>query len=216
MDLLNLIFRLGVLFAIYGFLWFFIELGLSFLRAGRQKTIGENYLIKSVKYLFLVNVTFLFCLDLNKNDVSFYNAMPSAIVLVTYFIGKLQQQQQRLQLFGQLNAQIPQTNDFNLKTEIVLIIASIALFIGFLFFPQYASNNIANWFKSSILDIESTVIIGFVFKVIGFFFLLGMIMKMINAINYIISGKPVVDIKTNFQSNSTKDEDKFDDFEEIN
>ena len=216
MDLLNLIFRLGVLFAIYGFLWFFIELGLTFLRAGRQKTIGENYLIKSVKYLFLVNVTFLFCLDLNKNDVSFYNAMPSAIVLVTYFIGKLQQQQQRVQLFGQLNAQIPQTNDFNLKTEIILIVASIALFIGFLFFPQYASNNIANWFKSSILDIESTVIIGFIFKIIGFFFLLGMIMKMFNAINYIISGKPVVDIKTNFQSNSKKDEDKFDDFEEIN
>lgn len=216
MDLLNLIFRLGVLFAIYGFLWFFIELGLTFLRAGRQKTIGENYLIKSVKYLFLVNVTFLFCLDLNKNDVSFYNVMPSAIVLVTYFIGKLQQQQQRVQLFGQLNAQIPQTNDFNLKTEIILIVASIALFIGFLFFPQYASNNIANWFKSSILDIESTVIIGFIFKIIGFFFLLGMIMKMINAINYIISGKPVVDIKTNFQSNSKKDEDKFDDFEEIN
>ena len=216
MDLLNLIFRLGVLFAIYGFLWFFIELGLTFLRAGRQKTIGENYLIKSVKYLFLVNVTFLFCLDLNKNDVSFYNVMPSAIVLVTYFIGKLQQQQQRLQLFGQINAQIPQTNDFNLKTEIILIVASIALFIGFLFFPQYASNNIANWFKSSILDIESTVIIGFVFKVIGFFFLLGMIMKMINAINYIISGKPVVDIKTNFNSKSNKDEDKFDDFEEIN
>ena len=216
MDLLNLIFRLGVLFAIYGFLWFFIELGLTFLRAGRQKTIGENYLIKSVKYLFLVNVTFLFCLDLNKNDVSFYNAMPSAIVLVTYFIGKLQQQQQRVQAFGQLNAQIPESNDFNVKTEIILIVASIALFIGFLFFPQYASNNIANWFKSSILDIESTVIIGFIFKIIGFFFLLGMIMKMINAINYIISGKPVVDIKTNFQSNSKKDEDKFDDFEEIN
>jgi hypothetical protein len=216
MDLLNLIFRLGVLFAIYGFLWFFIELGLTFLRAGRQKTIGENYLIKSVKYLFLVNVTFLFCLDLNKNDVSFYNVMPSAIVLVTYFIGKLQQQQQRVQLFGQLNAQIPQTNDFNLKTEIILIVVSIALFIGFLFFPQYASNNIANWFKSSILDIESTVIIGFIFKIIGFFFLLGMIMKMINAINYIISGKPVVDIKTNFNSKSNKDEDKFDDFEEIN
>jgi hypothetical protein len=216
MDLLNLIFRLGVLFAIYGFLWFFIELGLTFLRASRPKTIVENYLIKSVKYLFLVNVTFLFCLDLNQNNVSFYNAMPSAIVLVTYFIGKLQRQQQQLQLFGQINAQIPQRNDFNLKTEIVLIIASIALFIGFLFFPQYASNNIANWFKSSILDIESTVIIGFIFKIIGFFFLVGMILKMINAINYIISGKPVVDIKTNFNSKSNKDEDKFDDFEEIN
>ena len=199
-----------------GFLWFFIDSILKMLVGGRTRTIVEVYIIKSIKYLFLVNVTFLFCLDLNKNDISFYNVMPSAIVLVTYFIGKLQQQQQRLQLFGQLNAQIPQMNDFNLKTEIILIVASLALFIGFLFFPQYASNNIANWFKSSILDIESTVIIGFVFKVIGFFFLLGMIMKMINAINYIISGKPVVDIKTNFNSKSNKDEDKFDDFEEIN
>jgi len=214
MDLLNLIFRLGVLFAIYGFLWFFIEFGLTLLRSVRPKTIIESYIIKSVKYLFLVNVTFLFCLDLNNNDVSIYNVMPSAIVLVTYFIGKLQKQQQQLQLFGNMKSPlIP--NDFNLKTEIVLIIASSALFIGFLFFPQYASNNIANWFKSSILDIESTVIIGFIFKVIGFFFLVGMILKMLNAINYIISGKPIVDIKTNLNSGSKKDEDGFDDFEEI-
>jgi len=213
MDLLNLIFRLGVLFAIYGFLWFFIEFGLTFLRAGRKKTIVESYIIKSVKYLFLVNVTFLFCLDLNNNDVSFYNAMPSAIVLLTYFIGKLQQQQQ-MQLFSQMKSPLI-TNDFNLQTEVILIIASTILFVGFLFYPQFADNNIANWFKSSILDIESTVIIGFIFKVIGFFFLLGMIFKMLNAINYIISGKPIVDIKTNFSTKSKKDEDQFDDFEEI-
>lgn len=106
MDLLNLIFRLGVLFAIYGFLWLFIEMAFSFLRAGRPKTIIETYIIKSVKYLFLVNVTFLFCLDLNKNDVSIYNLMPSAIILLTYFIGKLQQKQQQLQMLGPLNATI--------------------------------------------------------------------------------------------------------------
>jgi len=216
MDLLNLIFRLGVLFAIYGFLWFFFELALTFLRAGRKKTIIESYLIKSVKYLFLVNVTFLFCLDLNKNEVSLYNVMPSAIVLLIYFIGKLQKQQQQVQLFVQMNVPMPAVIDFDLRTEIILIIASIVLFIGFLFFPQYAENNIANWFKASILDIESTVLIGFIFKIIGFFFLLGLILKMLNAINHIISGKPMIDIKSNLTSKSKKDEDQFDDFEEIN
>jgi hypothetical protein len=130
MELLKLIFRLGVLFAIYGFLWLFIEMGFTFLRAGRPKTIIETYIIKSVKYLFLVNVTFLFCLDLNKNDISIYNAMPSAIILLTYFIGKLQQKQQQLQMLGPLNATIGK-DDFNLKSEIILITVSIALFISF-------------------------------------------------------------------------------------
>lgn len=213
MELLNLIFRLGVLFAIYGFLWLFIEMGFTFLRAGRPKTIIETYIIKSVKYLFLVNVTFLFCLDLNKNDISIYNAMPSAIILLTYFIGKLQQKQQQLQMLGPLNATIGK-DDFNLKSEIILITVSIALFIGFLFFPQYSNNAVANWFKSSIIDIETTVIIGFVFKIIGFFFLVSMIFKMLNAINYILSGKPIVDVRTSFQTKK-KDEDQFDDFEEI-
>jgi hypothetical protein len=37
LELINLIFRLGVLFAIYGFLWFFIELLLQVLIGGRQR-----------------------------------------------------------------------------------------------------------------------------------------------------------------------------------
>lgn len=61
MELLNFIFRLGVLFAIYGFLWGIFEIGITLLRSGRPKTVFEEYFIKSVKYLFLVDVTFLFC-----------------------------------------------------------------------------------------------------------------------------------------------------------
>ena len=91
MDLLNLIFKLGVLFSIYGFLWFFIDLGLTFLAGGRKRTIAEIYLLKGIKYAFLVNVTFLFSVDLNKHHINFYNLMPSALILITYFIGMLQQ-----------------------------------------------------------------------------------------------------------------------------
>ena len=59
MDLIQLIFQLGVLFAIYSFIWFFIDLGLALLVAGKKRALPEIYLIKVVKYLFLVNVTFL-------------------------------------------------------------------------------------------------------------------------------------------------------------
>lgn len=215
MGLLNLIFKLGVLFSIYGFLWFFIELGLTLLSGGRQRSQAETYLLKAVKYAFLVNVTFLFSIDLNR-QVNFYNLLPSALILVTYFIGVFQQKQ-RQQFFMSTAAKNSRKNGINIKYEIILILLCCILFIGLFWYPQFAENKVAVWFHESILDIESTVIIGFIFKIIGFFFLIGMIFKMLNAINYLISGKPLFDIKSRFTKTSNKNNDSdFDEFEQLN
>lgn len=215
MELINLIFRLGVLFSIYGFLWFFIDLILKMLVGGRTRTIVEVYLIKSIKYLFLVNVTFLFCLDINQQDFTLQNLLPSAIILLMYFIGKFQQKQKQIRLMGSFGND-SLNEGFNIRAEIVLITASILLFISFLYFPQYASNGVANWFRESIIDLETTVLIGFIFKVIGFFFLLGMIIKMVNAVIYILSGQPFIDIQSSINSGKEKRKsDDFDDFEEV-
>ena len=215
MDLLNLIFKLGVLFSIYGFLWFFIDLGLTFLAAGRKRTTVEIYLLKGIKYAFLVNVTFLFSVDLNKHHINFYNLMPSALILITYFIGMLQQKTRQQVFMGQF-AKSQTAVGINIKSEIFLITLCSFLFFGLLWYPQFAENAVALWFQKSILDIESTVIIGFIFKIIGFFFLLGMIFKMLNAVNYLISGKPLFDIKSRFsRTNEEKNDKHFDDFEEL-
>jgi hypothetical protein len=215
MDLLNLIFKLGVLFSIYGFLWFFIDLGLSFLAGGRKRTTAEIYLLKGMKYAFLVNVTFLFSVDLNKHHINFYNLMPSALILITYFIGMLQQKTRQQVFMGQF-VKSQTAVGINIKSEIFLITLCSFLFFGLLWYPQFAENAVALWFQKSILDIESTVIIGFIFKIIGFFFLLGMIFKMLNALNYLISGKPLFDIKSRFSKMDTKKDDThFDDFEEL-
>lgn len=215
MELLNLIFNLGVLFSIYGFLWFFIELGLTLLSGARKRTLFETYLIKGIKYVFLVNVTFLFSVDLNKN-INFYNLMPSALILIIYFIGMFQQKKRQQIFMGSFSKQNASTQ-LNVKSEIILIVLCSFLFLGLLFYPQYAENGVALWFRKSILDIESTVIIGFIFKIIGFFFLLGMIFKMLNAINYLISGKPLFDIKSRFTKTNTKNNDSdFDEYEELN
>ena len=214
MDLLNFIFRLGVLFAIYGFIWALIELGLTLLRSGRPKTIVEEYLIKSVKYLFLTDVTFLFCADLENGEISNYNLTMAALVLLTYFIGKLQKEQNRLQFFSNMTG-IPQSNLFNPKAESTLIGASVLLFVGFTFYPNLAYNPISEWFRASITDIEETAIIGFIFKVIGFFFLLGMITKMINGVMYLLSGRPFIQASSNMHFSKGKKEDGFDDFEEV-
>jgi hypothetical protein len=217
LELINLIFRLGVLFAIYGFLWFFIELGLKLLIGGRKRTLGEIYLIKTVKYLFLVNVTFLFCLEQLDEpgfQVNYLSLAPSFIILMVYFLGKLQQKEQRIQLMTNFTQGL---NDvpFHRNWEIGLLVVSAMAFVGFVFFPQYSENGISRWFQRSILDIENTVLIGFIFKVIGFFFLTGLFVKMLNALNFIISGKPMVNVRTSMGTKKNPSDDSFDDFEEI-
>lgn len=216
MELLNFIFRLGVLFAIYGFIWGIFEIGISLLSAGRNRTITEEYVIKAIKYLVLVDVTFLFCLDLDKEQVSMYNLTMAALVLLTYFIGKFQNKQNQQMMFQMMGAGLPQRNStFNVKAEIGIIALALVFFVVLMIFPQWSENPLSIWFHESILNIEDTPIIGFIFKVIGFFFLLSMITKMINGFMYLLSGRPFVQASSSFHYSSKKKEDDFDDYEEL-
>ena len=192
-------------------------MGLKLLIGGRKRTLWEIYLIKTVKYLFLVNVTFLFCLEQQDEpvfQVNYVSLVPSFIILMVYFLGKLQQKEQRIQMmtnFTQGMQEVP----FNRQWELVLIIVSGFAFAGLVFYPQISENAVSHWFQRSIVDIENTVLIGFVFKAIGFFFLIGLFFKMLNALNYIISGKPMVNVRTGFNTKKGANDDSFDDFEEI-
>jgi hypothetical protein len=132
-----------------------------------------------------------------------------------YFIGKFQQKQKQLKIIGTIGQDLFQ-DSFNIRAEISLITISIALFISLLYFPQYATTGIAIWFRKIIIDLETTVLIGFIFKIIGFFFLLGMILKMMNGIIYILSGKPFLDIKASIKTEKDKGKSgDFDHYEEV-
>lgn len=217
MELMNQIFRLGVVFAIFGFIWGIFELGLNLVTGGRKRTIAEVYFIKAFKYLFLVDVTFLFCLDDAQNLISTFNIVIAGLVLVTYFVGKLQNQQNKLAMFQMMGAGMqPKQATFDLRAEIGVIVFAIAIFSLFVFYPGIAKNPISIWFHESIINIEDTPIIGFIFKVIGFFFLVSMIFKMLNGFNYLISGKPFVQASSSFQSfTKNKKDDEFDDYQEM-
>jgi hypothetical protein len=211
LELINFIFRIGVVFAIFGFIWGFINIGYSILR-GKNNNLVEAYIIKAIKYFFLVDVVFLFgyeSFQLNINQL-----LTIALILLTYFISKLQNQQEKKQLFkivGQ-NLPIPKKH-FNFKAEVAIIIFSLSAFVGFMFFPEYSENQLSLWFHDSIIDIENTPIFGFIFKVIGFIFIVNLFSKLITSLNLIFNRK-----NNNDNSNDTdikEDDNKFDEFEEI-
>ena len=92
-----------------------------------------------------------------------------------------------------------------------MIVFALMIFVLFWIFPHYAENPISIWFQDAILNIEDTPIFGFIFKVIGFFFLVNILFKMVNAFLFLISGQA-------FKQKSNKDENDrndFDSFEEV-
>lgn len=219
-DLLNFIFRLGVVFAIYGFLWGLIEIGFRLLTSGRERSVGEIYLLRGVKYLFLADVTFLFCIDGEVSKMNNLNQLLlAAIILLTYFVGKLQNNQNRtrmFQVFNNARLQMPKraVTQFNLRAEIGVIVLALGLFVGLYFAPQFARNPISFWFFESIVDIENTVFFGFIFKIVGFFFLLSMISKMINGVTFLLGGARTPQNPYD-QNDQEKEKDDYDPWEEV-
>lgn len=209
MELINFIFRIGVVFAIFGFIWGIINFGYSIIR-GKNNNIGETYLIKFIKYFLLVNVIFLFgyeSFQLNINQLA-----TIALILSTYFLSKFQDQQEKRQIFKIVSQNLPiPKKHFNFKMEVIITALSLAIFIGFIFYPEYAENKISLWFHDSIIDIETTPIFGFIFKVIGFVFIVNLFSKLLNSFNIIFNQKKHSEKKFN----KKEDSDKFDDFEEI-
>ena len=206
MEILGLTFQLGVFFAIYGFIWFFIDLGIKFITSGAVKSELSNYLVKGVKYLFLVNVIFLFSVSDTEAKIELRALVPVMLILFLYFVGKFQKNQNKNIFLSRMGIQ-SNAVQFNSRYEMVLIMLSLLVFILFILEPSIAQNNIAKWFKVTIIDIETTAIIGFIFKIIGFFFLLDILAKTMNAFQFIIAR--IV------SKAPSKNKDKFDDFEEV-
>lgn len=205
MEILTLTFQLGVFFAIYGFLWFFVDMGFMLLNAGKSRGIGETYFFKGIQYIFLVNVIFLFSIDMNSGGIAIANLYPIVVILILYFIGKFQKNQKNVMMLSRMGIG-SSSSKFNPKYEISVIVLSLLAFIGFVLRPDIANNQVAFWFKDSILDIESTAIIGWVFKIIGFFFLIGIVLKTINAFQYISEA---------IFTRGLKNDSDYDDYEEI-
>lgn len=220
MEVIHLIFKIGVLLAIYGFIWFFINLLISLATGGRKKTIGEVYFSKGVKSIFLVNVLFLYGLDDGQNEIDLFNMIVSGLVLLLYFIGQMQKNEQQaamMEKYSNILRGIGANSRFNKKAEIIVLSLSLLFYASLFFLPDFAKNPIALWFYETVTGIEKTPLIGFIFKVIGFFFLLRILVKIFNGFTFLISGKPFVNVKTGYYAGrkKDKDDDSFDDFEEV-
>ena len=101
---------------------------------------------------------------------------------------------------------------------VCLIFSTLTLFTVLWFYPWLATNSASRWFHESILSIENAVIFGFIFKIIGFFFILSLIFKMVGSISFLLNGGKAPNSNNDNDNAIGNDSNRtdFDDYEEVN
>lgn len=208
MEIIYFIFRLGVVLAIFSFIWGLINLGLGILRGGIPLSYPAKLSLKAIQYFLIVNVVVLF--SFQDSDINVSNAIITGGIISMYFLGKVQRMKMRFAIIQIQGKNFNQPEKPKMGLEFGVIAFAMFFYVFLLFNFGYASNNVANWFYKSIVDIENTVFFGFIFKIIGFFFTVTIIIRMINSINILLTGG-------NRQNENPDQEDnnRFDDYEEV-
>jgi hypothetical protein len=193
MQILETIFRLGVILAIFGFIWAFIQLGLVLLTGGANKG-NQTYTLRGIKYFFMVQVLALFCFDEESSlSLSSTSVVITSLILFFYLVGQIENRKRRKQMFSLMtNGRSLINNEFSQIGEV---------------------NSITNWFKVSIMDMGKAPIFGFIFRIVGFFFLLSIFNRAFQSFMILFGIKKAS--PTDSEDKSNRGDDHFDDFEEI-
>lgn len=217
MDVLTIIFRLGVVLAIFSFIWGLINFAFAVLRGGAPLNYPAKLALKAIQYFLIVDVVVLF--SFQNNDLDVRNAIITGAIIGMYFVGKVQQMRLNFAVIQIQGRNFNTTTKPNMALEFGLIALALIFYVFLLFNMDLAENQVANWFFKSIMDIEKTFFFGFIFKVIGFFFTIAMIFRMINSLNILITGKtpgqPPRNNPYQNQDRNRRDNDGFDDYEEV-
>lgn len=194
MNVLRFIFGLGIAFSIFSFIWGFIMLLINSIRgnAGRAKQV-QDYALRIIKYFLLVSVTANYIFKYQAGDdqtLSWAYMLLGTMVMVFYLMGKLQKRM----LFSQLSKH-PVLARFTVTidplVERYLLIGSVVYFIICLQLPDMVNNGVVNWFTTSIAAIYDAPIIGWIFSVIAFFFLVNILFRGANVIGSLVTGQPL-------------------------
>lgn len=192
MDYFKYIFYLGIVYVVFSLIWFFIAQGLKLiLRSGREEQPWEGYVLKSIQYYFVASLTLLKASEylqqkpqLYQNPVLLY--ILGGVVLYLYLYGKYERSKQ----FAGIRATFSMMRNGKVSTMSTAektkyephIIGVIVLFyLVALQFPALVNHKLNLWFLTSINDFYDTFLIKWILGIIGFFFMISMVIKGLSA-----------------------------------
>lgn len=171
---------------------------------------------KTVQYLLIADVAIIFCTNNPNGNLS--TSITTGLILLMYFIGKVQNMQFKAMMSIQIQGKsLTEGPKPKMGLEFGIVVLAMGVFGFLLLKPEFAANPISNWFYRNIIDIEDTPVFGFIFQVVGFFFTIGMLLRMLNAFRVIFSGEAFGrKTRDNDQpKRNNRNDNHFDDYEEV-
>jgi hypothetical protein len=204
MNVLSHVFHLGVLFSAFAFIWFWLQLLLMFLLPEGIR-MQLRYFLQLLQSLFLGVLVLKF---VAKEEGSLTVNGMLVLSLITYFLYLLrnlrsERNAMQFQLYTNLYKKVKMKNEWELAVALI----SISMTILWVFFPVALDSVVTQWFYEQTHDLIQIPIIGWIFKLAGFFFLLATLIRFLAAITWMLRGP-----KSKLPE---RDSDDFDEFEEI-
>lgn len=208
MDYFKYIFYLGIVYVVFSLIWFFIAQGLKMiLRTGREEQPWEGYALKTIQYYFIASLTLLKASEylsqkphLYQNPALLY--ILGGMVLYLYLYGKYERTKQ----FAGFKATFSMIRNGKMssistadktKYEPHIIGVIILFYLISLQFPMLVNHKVNLWFLTNINDFYDTFLIKWILGIIGFFFMISMVIKGLSATGELIqivigllTGKP--------------------------
>lgn len=216
MELLKYMFYLGIVYIVFSMIWGFFMLMLNLLTMGQRKGVFEEYLLRAGKYYFIVSLTSMAALLPGKLFQLPESTMTitGLAVLFLYLLGKMQQTRIQFAMQSSMFQQMRiQQRKPNAKVELAFLLGSLAFYTACTQYPEIAVNDATLWFYNSIEDIYGTVLIGWIIKILGVFFLISILFRGVMVIQMFINrlngNIPISEPGGKGNTN------QFDDFEEV-
>lgn len=203
MKILSLIFHLGVLFSAFAFLWFWLQL-LLFIALPEGIRNQIRYFLQLMQSLFLGTLVLKF-IQMEDGVLAINGTL--VLTMMTYFlylIRNIQSEEKRIQVQFYSNIYKKLKTKNNWEWAVALI--SLGVTIIWVFYPMALDSVVTNWFYIQTHDVMEVPILGWIFKIAGFFFLLATLFRFIAALRWIID-RPTGKLKSKDQ--------EYDDYEEL-
>ena len=175
MTLLEFLFNLGIVFIVLSMIWGFFMLLLKAITMGQRKGVFEEHFLRVINYALLATLTASFALKARvDSSIPIGFVIAGLVMLYLFVIGKMERQQMMAMFQGRFQ---PDSSAIKEKQNNLYLIGTLGLYAASIMVPEIAGNAITNWFMQSIIGIKETAVIGWILKVVGFFFLIAIIFR---------------------------------------
>lgn len=216
MELLRFLFNIGIIFIVLSLIWGFFMIIMRMLAQGERKGVFEENLLKSVNYYILASLTAMAAHGASlESESPLVYTIAGLVMLYLYMVGKQERQQFKMMFRaagGQFNlGQAKQNKTLNT----IYLLGTLSLYAISVVKPEIAFNGLNLWFMNAIVDIQDTVLIGWIIKIVGVFFLINIIFRGIVQTQKLVNGlNNPLEPKAPFEETPpSSNDDDFDDYE---